>query len=85
MGQSERLGTLLRPTPLRTFPYLRSDWQCRPCILGEDGFYIADRHPHPELQDRSQFAQFVTTLEEQAKSIGFTLRGRATGSSCALI
>lgn len=34
------------------------------------GFHIADRHPHPELQDRSRFEQFVTTLEEQAKSIG---------------
>ncbi len=31
------------------------------------GFHLADRHPHPELQDRSQF---VKTLEEQARSIG---------------
>jgi GNAT superfamily N-acetyltransferase len=34
------------------------------------GFHIADRHLDPELQDRSQFAEFVMTLEEQAKSIG---------------
>ncbi|MFC1737380.1 GNAT family N-acetyltransferase [Candidatus Hydrogenedentota bacterium] len=34
------------------------------------GFRVVDRHPHPELQDRSQFDEFVTTLEEQAKSIG---------------
>jgi hypothetical protein len=34
------------------------------------GFHLVDRHPHPELQDRSQFVEFVTTLEEQAKSIG---------------
>jgi hypothetical protein len=34
------------------------------------GFHVADRHPHPELQDRSRFVEFVTTLEEQAKSIG---------------
>jgi RimJ/RimL family protein N-acetyltransferase len=34
------------------------------------GFHIVDRHPHPALRDRSQFAEFVNTLEEQAKSIG---------------
>lgn len=33
------------------------------------GFHLVDRHPHPELQDRSQFAEFITTLEEQAKSM----------------
>jgi len=33
-------------------------------------FHIAYRHPHPELQDRSQFPEFVMTLEEQAKSVG---------------
>lgn len=34
------------------------------------GFHLADRHPHPELQDRSQFSEFIKSLEEQAKSIG---------------
>ena len=34
------------------------------------GFRLVDRHPHPELQNRSEFADFVTTLEEQAKGIG---------------
>jgi hypothetical protein len=34
------------------------------------GFHLVDRHPHPELWGRSQFAEFVTILEEQAKSIG---------------
>jgi len=34
------------------------------------GFHLVDRHPHPELQDGSQFAEFITTLEEQAKSMG---------------
>ena len=34
------------------------------------GFHLVDRHLHPELQDRSKFVEFVTTLEEQAKSIG---------------
>ena len=34
------------------------------------GFHLADRHPHPELQDRSQLGEFIKTLEEQAKSIG---------------
>jgi N-acetylglutamate synthase-like GNAT family acetyltransferase len=34
------------------------------------GFRLVDRHPHPDLQDRSQFGEFVKTLEEQAKSIG---------------
>ena len=34
------------------------------------GFHLVDRHLHPELQDPSQFGELVTTLEEQAKSIG---------------
>ena len=34
------------------------------------GFYLAERHPHPELQDRSQFREFINMLEEQAKSLG---------------
>jgi len=34
------------------------------------GFHLVDRRPHPELRDRSQFVEFVTTLEEQAKSVG---------------
>ncbi|MGW8315402.1 MAG: hypothetical protein ACWGNV_07365 [Bacteroidales bacterium] len=34
------------------------------------GFHIVDRHPHPELQDRSQFPEFIATLEGQARSIG---------------
>jgi len=33
------------------------------------GFHIADRHPHPHLQERHEF---VITLEEQAKSIGIS-------------
>jgi hypothetical protein len=37
------------------------------------GFHLVDRHPHPELQGRSQFGEFVKTLEEQAKSIGIPL------------
>ena len=36
------------------------------------GFHIADRHPHPELQDRDRFIQFITTLEEQAEAIGIS-------------
>lgn len=36
------------------------------------GFRLVDRHPHPELQNRSEFAEFVTTLEEQAKVIGIS-------------
>ena len=36
------------------------------------GFHLADRHPHPDLQDRSEFAEFVTTLEEQSKAIGIS-------------
>jgi GNAT superfamily N-acetyltransferase len=36
------------------------------------GFRVVDRHPHPELQNRSEFAEFVTTLEEQAKVIGIS-------------
>jgi GNAT superfamily N-acetyltransferase len=35
------------------------------------GFQIADRHPHPDLQEpEARTSEFVTTLEEQAKSIG---------------
>ena len=34
------------------------------------GFRVVDRHLHPELQDGSRFAQFITTLEEQAEAIG---------------
>ena len=34
------------------------------------GFHMIDRHPHPELQDRSQISEFIATLEEQAISIG---------------
>lgn len=36
------------------------------------GFQILDRHPHPELQDRNQFSEFISTLEEQAKPMGIT-------------
>ena len=37
------------------------------------GFRLVDRHPHPALQDqneRTEFHEFVKTLEKQAKSIG---------------
>jgi ribosomal protein S18 acetylase RimI-like enzyme len=34
------------------------------------GFHLVDRHPHTKLRDRRRFVDFVTTLEEQAKSIG---------------
>lgn len=34
------------------------------------GFRLVDRHPHPELQDRSQFGEFVAKLEDQAKDMG---------------
>jgi GNAT superfamily N-acetyltransferase len=34
------------------------------------GFRLVDRHPHPELQDRSRFIEFLKLLEEQAKSLG---------------
>jgi len=34
------------------------------------GFKIADRYPHPHLQEPHEFHEFVTTLKEQAKSIG---------------
>ncbi len=34
------------------------------------GFQIADRHPHPYLQDRNEF---VVKLEEQAESVGISL------------
>jgi GNAT superfamily N-acetyltransferase len=33
------------------------------------GFHIADRHPHPHLQERNEF---LITLEEQAQSIGIS-------------
>lgn len=36
------------------------------------GFHIVDRHPHPALQERSEFTEFVTTLEEQAKAVGIS-------------
>ena len=34
------------------------------------GFKLIDRYPHQELQDRSQYNDFIDTLEEQAKSLG---------------
>lgn len=34
------------------------------------GFRLVDRHPHPELQDRSSYSEFVETLEKQAKAAG---------------
>jgi GNAT superfamily N-acetyltransferase len=34
------------------------------------GFRLMDRHPHPELQDHSQFSEFVDTLEKQAEAAG---------------
>jgi len=34
------------------------------------GFKLVDRYPHPELQDRSQYVDFIRTLEEQAESMG---------------
>ena len=34
------------------------------------GFKLIDRYPHPELQDRSQYGDFIKKLEEQAKSLG---------------
>lgn len=37
------------------------------------GFHLVDRHLHPELQDRSQFGEFIKTLEEQAGTIGIPL------------
>lgn len=36
------------------------------------GFHLADRHPHPELQDRTRINEFITTLEEQARSMGIS-------------
>ncbi len=33
------------------------------------GFHIADRHPHPHLQDQEEF---VKNLEEQAKAVGLS-------------
>lgn len=36
------------------------------------GFHVADRHPHPDLQDASQFDEFIKTLEEQAGAIGIS-------------
>ena len=37
------------------------------------GFRVVDRHPHPELQDQTQFAEFINALEEQARLIGIPL------------
>jgi len=40
------------------------------------GFRLVDRHPHPALQDqneRTEFDEFVKTLEKYAKSIGAPL------------
>ena len=34
------------------------------------GFRLVDRHPHPELLDRNKYIEFVSKLEEQAKSTG---------------
>lgn len=34
------------------------------------GFQLVDRHPHPELQDRTEFSEFVETLEKQAEAVG---------------
>jgi GNAT superfamily N-acetyltransferase len=34
------------------------------------GFRLIDRHPHPELQERKRFGEFIATLEEQAKAAG---------------
>ena len=34
------------------------------------GFRPVDRYPHPELQDSNGFADFIKTLEDQAKSSG---------------
>jgi GNAT superfamily N-acetyltransferase len=34
------------------------------------GFHLVDRHPHPELQDRSRYPDFIAALEEQARSMG---------------
>ena len=34
------------------------------------GFRVVDRHPHPELQDPNEFAEFITRLEDEAKAIG---------------
>jgi GNAT superfamily N-acetyltransferase len=34
------------------------------------GFHLVDLHPHPDLQDRSQYGKFIKTLEEQAKFLG---------------
>ena len=36
------------------------------------GFQLVDRHPHPELKDRSQHSEFITTVEEQARAIGIS-------------
>lgn len=36
------------------------------------GFHLADRHPHPELQDSARVSEFITTLEEQAISMGIS-------------
>jgi hypothetical protein len=34
------------------------------------GFHLVDRHPHPGLQDRSRYPDFIVALEEQARSMG---------------
>ncbi len=34
------------------------------------GFRIVYRRPHPDLQDKSQYSEFIEILEEQAESIG---------------
>jgi len=34
------------------------------------GFRVVDRHPHPELQDPSKFAEIIKTLEDQARALG---------------
>ena len=36
------------------------------------GFRVVDRHPHPELQDRNKFTEFITKLEKQAKAVGIS-------------
>jgi RimJ/RimL family protein N-acetyltransferase len=37
------------------------------------GFRVVDRHPHPELLNRNEFAEFIATLEEQAEVFGIPL------------
>ncbi len=38
------------------------------------GFRVVDRHPHPELQDRGGFPEFITKLEDEAKAVGIPPR-----------